>query len=125
MNKEQQRLIHAIIYFTETMNFSKSKLFKMLYLLDHDSEHSVTGLEYVAGEYGMYPKSLNDDWVSSPPWFIEAFVKVNRHGTMTLKPKIKFDESVFSVFQRKQLTKISKLYFLPTASEIKIEGLMQ
>jgi hypothetical protein len=52
-NRDREKLIQAILYFAlNTQHLGKTKLFKLLYLLDFDhfrhTGRSVTGMEYRA-----------------------------------------------------------------------------
>ena len=68
----REKLIHAIVFFAKkTRHCGKTKLFKLLYLLDFDhfreTGRSVTGLKYYAGEMGPVPVALAEEWDEFEP----------------------------------------------------------
>jgi len=64
---EREKLINAIVFFAKnTEHCGKTKLFKLLYLLDFElfrqTGHAVTGTAYRAWEMGPVPHSLWREW---------------------------------------------------------------
>src|SRR3989344_7847794 len=69
---EREKLLNAIIYFAaHTLHCGKTKLFKLLCLLDFEhfrlTGRSVTGLKYYAWEKGPVPVALEDEWGEFKP----------------------------------------------------------
>jgi hypothetical protein len=63
---EREKLINAILFFVEhTLHTGKTKLFKLLYLLDfehyRETGRSVTGLSYYAWKLGPVPVALDEE----------------------------------------------------------------
>jgi hypothetical protein len=66
INRDRQKMIHAIIYFAQnTRHCGKTKLHKLLYLLDFEhfqkTGRSVTGLDYFAWKMGPVPVALQNE----------------------------------------------------------------
>lgn len=127
IDKSRKKLIEAIAYFAEnTANCSKTKLIKLLYLLDFDhyrqTGRSVTGLEYYAWNLGPVPRSLYEEVES------ELGIPADLHEAVDLKAKeygeyvgIEFvakrtsDLNVFTKREIALLRKISEEHKLATA----------
>jgi uncharacterized phage-associated protein len=82
ISRDREKLINAIIYFAGNTRFcGKTKLFKLLYLLDfhhfRDSGRSVTGLDYHAWKNGPVPFALVQEWDDCEP-DLAAAVDVSR-----------------------------------------------
>lgn len=65
----RDRLLNAVVFFAENVcNCGKTKLFKLLYLLDFEhfrqTGKSVTGGEYQAWKFGPVPVNLAEKWDS-------------------------------------------------------------
>ena len=103
INYENEKLINAIIYFLQHTNqCGKTKLMKLLYLLDfeHFSQigKSVTGLDYYAWKFGPVPEKLWRDLTdkkSNISNFIVCLQEVNGR-LQKLKAKKDFDNKYFS-----------------------------
>lgn len=109
INREREKLINAIIFFAKNTNAcGKTKLFKLLYLLDfeHYSQvgRSVTGLDYFAFDKGPVPMELFEEL--KEPELLRTdmvakikfkLVPIKRGGQMlTIRPQADFDPSHFS-----------------------------
>lgn len=77
ISHNREKLLNAIIYFSKhTNNCGKTKLFKLLYLLDFghfkETGRSVTGMEYVAWKMGPVPLALEQELLAPEKDFLEA-----------------------------------------------------
>ncbi len=74
ISRDREKLINVIVYFGRNTRFcGKTKLFKLLYLLDFQhfraTGRSVTGLDYRAWELGPVPFPLVQEWDAfKPDW---------------------------------------------------------
>lgn len=115
----REKLIHAIVFFAKkTRHFGKTKLFKLLYLLDFDhfreTGRSVTGLKYYAWEMGPVPVALAEEWDEFEP-DLKAAIKIKRERLFSfsrqkVSPGIEFDDSYFSKRELRLMEKIEKQY---------------
>jgi uncharacterized phage-associated protein len=105
ISRDREKLINAIIYFAGNTRFcGKTKLFKLLYLLDfhhfRDSGRSVTGLDYHAWKNGPVPFALVQEWDNFEPDLAAAVdvvpERVIDYDRQRLVPKIAFDDSHFT-----------------------------
>jgi len=127
--ESRKKLIHAMVYFlTNTNNCGKTKLMKLLYFLDfshfRETGESVTGLDYYAWKQGPVPKHLFFE-LSDPekmkPDMLEAVSKQeNKQGSnfFELKPKITFNEKLFTSRELKILNNIAEIFKNTPADEI-------
>ncbi|MEK6646997.1 MAG: Panacea domain-containing protein [Candidatus Firestonebacteria bacterium] len=114
---ENEKLINAIIYFLQNTNqCGKTKLMKLLYLLDfeHFSQigKSVTGLDYYAWEFGPVPEKLWRDLTdkkSKISNIIVCFQEVSSKF-QKLKARKDFDSKYFSDREFKLLKNIAYIY---------------
>lgn len=117
INREREKLIHAIIFFaTHTNNCGKIKLFKLLYFLDFEhfkkTGRSVTGLTYRAWPKGPVSKELFEE-IKEPAEdmaeamnFSEKFISSDYPPMLEVSPKISFSSKHFS---KREMTLLSGL----------------
>jgi uncharacterized phage-associated protein len=126
--RNRERLIHALIYFSENSNNAgKTKLFKLLHLLDfthfEQTGYSVTGLKYKAYDNGPVPEDLYMEWKSPNKDFTDALVKRSKKyasGAVAhkLEPKIEFNDIYFSPYQLDLMEDLGKKYFKHSADQM-------
>lgn len=102
---ERDKLINAIVYFAQNADhLGKTKLFKLLYLLDFEhyrqTGRSVTGLDYYAWKLGPVPVALDEE-IEEPEKDLDEAVTVEpelviNHKRMHIKATQAFDSSHFS-----------------------------
>ena len=102
---EREKLLNVIIYFANTTAMcGKTKLCKLLYLLDFEhykqTGRSVTGLDYYAWEKGPVPVKLYDELSSPEDDLLQSVElkeeRVINYKRMNIVAKGQFDESYFS-----------------------------
>jgi uncharacterized phage-associated protein len=116
---ERDKLINAIVYFAEnTEHFGKTKLFKLLYLLDiehyRQTGRSVTGLDYYAWKLGPVPIALDEE-IEEPAADLDAAVtmqpeQVFNHTRMRIIAIQNFDSSYFSKRELRLLECLAEKY---------------
>jgi uncharacterized phage-associated protein len=123
----REKLLNAIIFFAaNTHKCGKTKLYKLLYLLDfsHFSEtgRSVTGLEYYAWEKGPVPVRLNEELDEPSDDLFDAIQiepeQVYHHQRLNVVPKRGFDPSHFSKRELRLLEQVSAAHRHSTADEM-------
>ena len=67
ISRDREKLVNSIVFFARNTQYcGKTKLFKLLYLLDfhhfREAGRSVTGLEYHAWKNGPVPFALVQEW---------------------------------------------------------------
>jgi uncharacterized phage-associated protein len=105
----REKFIQAIIFFSlKTKYCGKTKLFKLLYLLDFEhfrqTGRSVTGMDYYAWEMGPVPVALAEEWNNFKPYLQNnVFIKYqevnSENGKLTrqtVMAKVDFDETFFT-----------------------------
>lgn len=102
---DRDKLINAIVYFARNTKFcGKTKLFKLLYLLDfhhcRQTGRSVTGLEYRAWKLGPVPIELMQEWDAREK-DLEAAINVVPepvfdYGRQRVEPRVDFSDSHFT-----------------------------
>ncbi|CAE6971635.1 hypothetical protein R69608_07648 [Paraburkholderia nemoris] len=115
ISRDRERLQNAMIFFAGKANvLSKSKLFRLLYLLDFEhfrrTGRSVTGSAYEAGEMGPVPVDVARAWDDPRSDLREAiqFVKTVGHRPFVREKDVRqaFDDSHFT---HRQLTLLRDL----------------
>lgn len=101
----REKLIQAIVYFAcHTQHCGKTKLFKLLYLLDFEhfrqTGRSVTGQDYFAWKMGPVPVAVDEEWNELESDLASA-IRIEPeaqydHVRQKVVPKIAFDDSYFS-----------------------------
>ncbi len=122
----RERLIHAIIYFLKNTNYCfKTKLFKLLYLLDFVSfkqtARAVTDLDYFAWEMGPVPKDLFEEFASPKPDLSQCIYipkTKDPDGIFRMRPKCKFDPNFFSKRELRLLKQIAYIFKDAKADEM-------
>ncbi len=107
---EREKLIIAIVFFAKnTEHCGKTKLFKLLYLLDFDhfkeTGRTVTGMRYRAWDKGPVPHALWREWPALQHGLAGADItaaikivpeKVKDHDLQRVVPRVDFDPSHFT-----------------------------
>ena len=105
ISRDREKLINAIVFFAGNTKYcGKTKLFKLLYLLDfhhfRDVGRSVTGLDYHAWKNGPVPFALVQEWDDLEPDLAAAIdivpERVIDHDRQLLIPKVAFNDSHFT-----------------------------
>ena len=142
IDNTKDKMIHAMIYFVKnTKHCYKLKLLKLLYLLDFEhfrqTGRSVTGLDYEAWDMGPVPKKLYEiiEILQKEEGFPHTFegteihtlskafsasiVKINKDLIRTeFKPRINFNEKLFSIREMKIIKEIANKYNEKKASDM-------
>ena len=105
ISRDREKLVNAIVFFARnTRHCGKTKLFKLLYLLDfyhfREAGRSVTGLEYHAWKNGPVPFALVQEWDDLEADLAAAIEivpeRVIDYDRQRVVPKIAFDDSHFT-----------------------------
>lgn len=105
ISRDREKLINAIVFFAGNTRFcGKTKLFKLLYLLDfhhfRETGRSVTGLEYRAWKNGPVPFALVQEWDNFEPDLAAAIdvvaERVIDYDRQRLVPKKPFQDGQFT-----------------------------
>jgi uncharacterized phage-associated protein len=129
VNKDREKLIAAIIFFAQnTQNCSKTKLFKLLFLLDFEhfkaAGRTVTGNDYFALPRGPVPLALHNEFdLEESQADFESSVDIETqdffgHKRLLVKPKKNFDASIFTKREIQLLSQIATSYRTQTAKEM-------
>ncbi|KHD06777.1 hypothetical protein PN36_20930 [Candidatus Thiomargarita nelsonii] len=123
LTHRRDKLIQAIIFFSkETKWCGKTKLFKLLYLLDFEhfkqTGRSVTGMDYYAWEMGPVPVVLAEEWDNFKPDFekkVNIKYEMLDSGTgkyirQTVVAKVNFDETFFTRRELRLMSEITDKY---------------
>lgn len=115
----REKLIQAIVYFARnTQHCGKTKLFKLLYLLDFEhfqqTGRSVTGLDYFAWKMGPVPVAVDEEWNEFEPDLASA-IRIEPetqfdHVRQTVVPQVEFDDSHFSKRELRLMEQIAASY---------------
>lgn len=127
----RDRLLHAIIFFTKKTDYCyKTKLFKLLFLLDFgiykQTGRSVTGLQYFAWEMGPVPRDLFEELFNPRPDLTSALSIRSTPETdpdfkdkrLKIRPREKFDESLFTKRELKMMYELAEVYRHARASQM-------
>lgn len=113
----REKLINAIIYFANHTKYcGKTKLLKLLYLLDFkkfkQTGNSVTGLEYFAWQMGPVPKDLFEELSGNMKPDMRSAIHdlPEGEGFKQIRPKKKFDSQYFSDNEMKLLQHIAFVF---------------
>lgn len=124
---ERDKLLNAILYFaSNTRNCGKTKLFKLLYLLDFEhfrmTGRSVTDLQYYAWKMGPVPVALEEDLDNPPADLCDAVRLASEpvidHCRFTVIPQRDFDPRNFSKRELRLLTELAAKYQHHTAQQM-------
>jgi len=105
ISRDREKLINTIVFFARhTRHCGKTKLFKLLYLLDFRhfrlTGRSVTGLDYRAWQHGPVPFPLMQEWDAFEPDLAAAVDVVPEpvfdYDRLRIEPKADFDEQYFT-----------------------------
>ncbi len=116
---EREKLLQAINFFVRNTNkCGKTKLFKLLYLLDFEhfkaTGRSVTGLTYNAWPMGPVPVSLYNEFEAPEPDMAHAFhfeqrkIRNNTETMLRITPSIEFSDRHFTTRELSLLAELSK-----------------
>jgi uncharacterized phage-associated protein len=116
---ERDKLINAIVYFAQnTEHLGKTKLYKLLYLLDFEhfrqTGRNITGLDYYAWKLGPVPVALDEE-IEEPEADLDKAVTVGSepvfdHTRMHIKATQAFDASHFSKRELRLLQSLTEKY---------------
>ncbi len=128
---QREKFIQAIIFFSlKTKYCGKTKLFKLLYLLDFEhfrqTGRSVTGMDYYAWEMGPVPVALAEEWDNFKPYLQNnVFIKYQEINSetgkltrQTVMAKVDFDETFFTKRELRLMTEIADRYHAHYASDM-------
>lgn len=127
VDRSRDRLVNAIVYFARNTNScGKTKLFKLLYLLDFEhfaqTGRSVTGSDYWAWEMGPVPASLAQEWAEFGDDLAKAVAieheQVGRHVRYSVRPCAEFDDAHFTPRQLRLLREIAEKFKHATADQM-------
>lgn len=114
IDKKREKLLNAIIYFVDHTKYcQKTKLFKLLYLLDFEhfkeTGKSVTGLDYYAWPMGPVPKELFIELNSPQDDLVEKIhlEKDELDNSLYISSVAEFNEKLFSKREMRLINKIS------------------
>jgi len=122
----REKLIHSIIYFLANTKYCfKTKLFKLMYLLDFyhfkQTASSVTGLEYFAWEKGPVPKDLFEEFASPKEDLSQCiFIPKTKDpdGIFRMRPRCRFDPQFFSKRELNLMEQIAYIFRDAKAEEM-------
>lgn len=127
IDRSRQKMLEAIIFFARnTKDCGKTKLIKLLYLLDfehfRETGRSVTGLDYYAWKMGPVPIQLYNE-LEDPKEDFRASIgltckKKIDYPTLMVEPKRDFDASVFSRRELKVMERLASEHHAKTAAEM-------
>ena len=126
VDKSREKLINAIIFFSGHAECSKTKLLKLLYLVDFEhfrqTGRSVTGLTYYAWELGPVPTKLYAEFENPAADFSKAIAlkAADFNGTpgIVAVPKVAFNRGIFTPRELKVLDDVAKAYGRKTAKAL-------
>jgi len=123
-NDELEKIGNAIIYMAEHIpQLSKTKLLKLIYLLDEFSVKNFGipffDLEYKVWQAGPVNVDLYSE-LSNDTYLLKDFIKLdfNKKGECYIHPKKKFNDDEFSENEIELLEKIVKSYKKYTAKQL-------
>lgn len=105
ISRDREKLVNAIVFFARNTRYcGKTKLFKLLYLLDFHhfraTGRSVTGLEYRAWKHGPVPFELVQEWDAFEPDLAAAVEIVPEpvydFDRFRVDAKVQFDDQHFT-----------------------------
>lgn len=105
ISRDREKLVSAIVFFARNTRYcGKTKLFKLLYLLDFHhfrlTGRSVTGLEYHAWKHGPVPIELMQEWEAFEPDLAAAIAVVPElvydHDRFRVDARVEFDDQHFT-----------------------------
>lgn len=117
ISRDREKLVNAIVFFSRnTKHCGKTKLFKLLYLLDfhhfRETGRGVTGLEYRAWKNGPVPFALVQEWDDLEPDLAKAVdivpERVIDYDRQRVVPKIEFDDSHFTKRELRLMQELAK-----------------
>jgi uncharacterized phage-associated protein len=122
----REKLINAIIYFLKNTNYCfKTKLFKLLYILDFvhfkQTARAVTNLDYFAWEKGPVPKELFEEFANPKPDLSECIYipkTKDPDGIFRMRAKCNFDANFFSKRELKLMKQIAYIFRDAKAEEM-------
>jgi len=127
VDRRREKLLDSIIYFSNnTQMCGKTKLLKLLFLLDFDhfrqTGRSVTGMKYYAWRMGPVATALYEEIDHPEPDFLEAVrierIQVIDHEREQIVPMRTFDPTHFSRREMRLLEEISARYREQSAGEM-------
>jgi|SRR5688572_30828110 len=115
ISRAREKLVNVIVFFARNTRYcGKTKLFKLLYLLDFQhfrtTGRSVTGLDYRAWKMGPVPFPLVQEWDAFEPDLAAAVDVVAEpvfdYDRLRIEPKAEFDDRHFT---KRELRLMSEL----------------
>jgi uncharacterized phage-associated protein len=123
VSREREKLIHAIIFFSQkTKHCHTLKLFKLLNLLDFEhfrqTGRTVTGLNYSAWDNGPVPPALYEEIKDGIKDDLSSAVTIREQRDefsdkllrRNIKPKAKFHPGVFTPRERKIMDCLAEIF---------------
>ena len=120
ISRDREKLINAIIFFARNTAYcGKTKLFKLLYLLDfshfRETGRSVTGLEYRAWPKGPVPFGLVQEWAQFEPDLAAAIdvvpERVIDYDRLRIEPRMGFDDSHFTKRELRLMQELAERHY--------------
>lgn len=124
---EREKLLNAIIYFAEhTKHCGKTKIFKLLFLLDFEhykaTGRNVTGSQYRAIQLGPVPSEFFAEFDAPKEDFLDAVeispARMIDYAMYRIAPKRAFDPSHFSKRELRLLDAIASEHKDKTATQM-------
>jgi uncharacterized phage-associated protein len=118
LSYSREKLINSIIYFLKNTKFcGKTKLFKLLFLLDFShfkqTAMSVTGLNYFAWKMGPVPRDLYNE-LSNPKEDLRKCLyipkDVDENGVFKLLPRCAFNPIFFTKRELKLMEQLAYIF---------------
>jgi uncharacterized phage-associated protein len=127
IERDREKLLNAIVFFSKnTAKCGKTKLYKLLFLLDFEhfrqAGRSVTGMEYYAWKLGPVPTTLHEELDDPEPDLSER-IAVTKESEFdltreTIVPIREFDEAHFSRRELRLMSEIAERFRAHTAKEM-------
>lgn len=119
VSRNREKLINAIVFFAANTRYcGKTKLFKLLYLLDFQhfraTGRSVTGMQYRAWKHGPVPFELVQEWDEFEPDLAAAIEIVPEpvfdYDRLRIEASAPFDDRHFTKRELKLMQELAARY---------------
>lgn len=126
IDRSREKLLNAIIFFSGKSYYSKTKLLKLLFLLDFEhfaqTGRSVTGVEYFAWHLGPVAVAVLDEFEEPSQDFSDSIEvrseQIGHFSSQLALPKKPFNAAIFSKRELDLLDEIRRKYGSKTATEL-------